>query len=149
MLLKLLLKFKQSVRFLQNINSNMETEIVIQIKSGGDLKITSPYMTWLLRTPNSLFESSHGEAFKQSLRVTLKAFVLSTSSSVCNTHHKFVTLFLMLLKACFHPDPLTHFDQMSLNQQSCFGGVSTLLEFLALILFCCDPCLVAHLYLMN
>ena len=29
---------------------------------------------------------------------------------------------------------------MSLNQQSCFGGVSTLLEFLALILFCCDPC---------
>lgn len=42
MLLKLLLKFKQSVRFLQNINSNKKTEIVIQIKSGKDLKITSP-----------------------------------------------------------------------------------------------------------
>ena len=42
MLLKLLLKFKQSVRFLQNINSNKKTEIVIQIKSGEDLKITSP-----------------------------------------------------------------------------------------------------------
>ena len=39
MLLKLLLKFKQSVRFLQNMNSNMKTEIVILIKSGGDLKM--------------------------------------------------------------------------------------------------------------
>lgn len=70
MLLKLLLKFKQSVRFLQNINSNMETEIVIQIKSGGDLKITSPYMTWLLQTTNSPLTSF----LETSLKVTLKVF---------------------------------------------------------------------------
>ena len=31
-----------------------------------------------------------------------------------------MSLFLMLLKVCFHPDPLTHFDSMSLNQQFLF-----------------------------
>ena len=38
----------------------------------------------------------------------------------------------MLLKVCFHPDPLTHFDPMSLNKPFFFEGVPYQVKLFAL-----------------